>query len=32
MKTDYGAFLITVKNTEPSQVGTKVKLEIGNPY
>ena len=32
MKTDYGAFLITVKSTEQSDVGTKVHLEIGNPY
>jgi hypothetical protein len=32
MKTDYGAFLITVKGTESSEVGTKVNLEIGNPY
>lgn len=32
MKTDYGAFLVTVKGTEQSDVGTKVNLEIGNPY
>lgn len=32
MKTDYGAFLITVKSTEQSDVGTKIHLEIGNPY
>lgn len=32
MKTDYGAFLVTVKGAEQSDVGTKVNLEIGNPY
>ena len=32
LKTEYGAFLIAIKGTEASEVGTKVHLEIGNPY
>lgn len=32
LKTEYGAFLIAIKGTEASDVGTKVHLEIGNPY
>ena len=32
MKTDYGAFLVTVKSSEDTDVGTKLHLEIGNPY
>jgi hypothetical protein len=32
LKTEYGAFLIAIKGTEQSEVGTKVQLEIGNPY
>ena len=32
LKTEYGAFLIAIKGTEQSEVGTKVLLEIGNPY
>ena len=32
LKTEYGAFLIAIKGTEQSEVGTKVHLEIGNPY
>ncbi len=32
LKTDYGAFLVAVKSIEESEVGTRVHLEIGNPY
>lgn len=32
LKTEYGAFLISVKSAEQSDVGTKLHLEIGNPY
>lgn len=32
IKTEYGAFLITVKSAEQSDVGTKLNIEIGNPY
>lgn len=32
LKTDYGAFLVTVKSAEQTDVGTKLHLEIGNPY
>lgn len=32
LKTEYGAFLISVKGAEASEVGTKLHLEIGNPY
>lgn len=31
-KTEYGAFLIAVKSAETSEIGTKLHLEIGNPY
>lgn len=32
LKTDYGAFLVAIKGIEESEVGTRVHLEIGNPY
>ncbi|MCB1204499.1 MAG: hypothetical protein KDN18_09585 [Verrucomicrobiae bacterium] len=32
LRTDYGAFLVSVKGAEQSEVGTKLHLEIGNPY
>ncbi|MDF1826578.1 MAG: hypothetical protein P1U68_18180 [Verrucomicrobiales bacterium] len=32
LRTDYGAFLISVKNAEQTDLGTKLTLEIGNPY
>lgn len=32
LKTEYGAFLVSVKKTETTEVGTRVHLEIGNPY
>jgi hypothetical protein len=32
LRTEYGAFLITVKGTEKTDLGTRVDLEIGNPY
>lgn len=32
LKTDYGAFLAIVKDASPSGDGTKLDLEIGNPY
>ncbi len=32
LKTEYGAFLVSVKSAEQSDVGTKLHLEIGNPY
>ncbi len=32
LKTDYGAFLVAIKSIEESEVGTRVHLEIGNPY
>lgn len=32
LKTEYGAFLVSVKKTEKTEVGTRVHLEIGNPY
>lgn len=32
LKTDYGAFLISIKNAEKTDLGTKLDLEIGNPY
>ena len=32
LKTEYGAFLITIKKAEQTEVGTKLYLEIGNPY
>ncbi len=31
-KTDYGAFLIVVSGSESRGSGTKIDLEIGNPY
>ncbi|NLT71087.1 MAG: hypothetical protein GXX91_10395 [Verrucomicrobiaceae bacterium] len=32
LKTEYGAFLVAIKSIEESEVGTRVHLEIGNPY
>jgi hypothetical protein len=32
LKTDYGAFLIIVKKAEKVDLGTRLDLEIGNPY
>ncbi len=32
LKTEYGAFLVTFVKAEESDVGTRVHLEIGNPY
>lgn len=32
LKTEYGAFLVTVKSAEQTDVGTRLNLEIGNPY
>ena len=32
LRTDYGAFLISVKKSEQTDLGTKLTLEIGNPY
>lgn len=32
LKTDYGAFLIAIKNAEKTDLGTRLQLEIGNPY
>lgn len=32
LKTDYGAFLFTIKKTEKTEVGTRIHLEVGNPY
>jgi hypothetical protein len=32
LKTDYGAFLVAVKSAEQTDIGTKLHLEIGNPY
>lgn len=32
LRTDYGAFLISVKKSEQTELGTKLTLEIGNPY
>ena len=32
LKTDYGAFLIVVKEAESRGPGTKLEVEIGNPY
>ncbi len=32
VKTQYGAFLVTFVKAEESDVGTRVHLEIGNPY
>lgn len=32
LRTDYGAFLIVVKRAERAGVGTRLDIEIGNPY
>ena len=32
LRTEYGAFLVTVKGTETTELGTRVHLEVGNPY
>lgn len=32
LKTEYGAFLISVKGSEKVDLGTRLDLEIGNPY
>lgn len=32
LRTEYGAFLVTVKKSEKVDLGTKLTLEIGNPY
>ena len=32
LKTEYGAFLISISNAEKTEVGTRLQLEIGNPY
>ncbi|MEM7699163.1 MAG: hypothetical protein AAF236_12250 [Verrucomicrobiota bacterium] len=32
LKTDYGAFLVTVQNSEATDNGTRLYIEIGNPY
>ena len=32
LRTEYGAFLVTVKRSEKTDVGTRLHLEIGNPY
>jgi hypothetical protein len=32
LKTEYGAFLVAVKSAEQTDIGTKLHLEIGNPY
>ncbi|MDF1851299.1 MAG: hypothetical protein P1U85_10730 [Verrucomicrobiales bacterium] len=32
LRTEYGAFLITVKGAEKTDLGTRLDLEIGNPY
>lgn len=32
LRTDYGAFLVSVKKSEQTELGTKLTLEIGNPY
>ncbi len=32
LRTEYGAFLITVKKAEKTDLGTRLDLEIGNPY
>lgn len=32
LKTEYGAFLIAIKKAEQTEIGTKLHLEIGNPY
>lgn len=32
LKTEYGAFLIVIKNAVEDENGTKLDIEIGNPY
>ncbi|MCG8602551.1 MAG: hypothetical protein MI807_20575 [Verrucomicrobiales bacterium] len=32
LRTEYGAFLVTVKKSEATDLGTRLHLEIGNPY
>ncbi|MDF1754704.1 MAG: hypothetical protein P1U89_18105 [Verrucomicrobiales bacterium] len=32
LKTDYGAFLVVAREAEAAGVGTRVKIDIGNPY
>lgn len=32
MRTEYGAFLVTFVSTEKSKTGTRVRLDVGNPY
>jgi hypothetical protein len=32
LRTEYGAFLISVKGSEKTDLGTRLDLEIGNPY
>lgn len=32
LKTDYGAFLVLIKKAEEVDLGTRLHLEIGNPY
>lgn len=32
LKTDYGAFLIVARDSQSAGVGTRVKIDIGNPY
>jgi len=32
LRTDYGAFLISVKGSESTDLGTRLSVEIGNPY
>ncbi|MDF1861638.1 MAG: hypothetical protein P1U87_15585 [Verrucomicrobiales bacterium] len=32
LRTEYGAFLVTVKKSEKTDLGTRLILEIGNPY
>ncbi|MDF1815095.1 MAG: hypothetical protein P1V20_23025 [Verrucomicrobiales bacterium] len=32
LKTDYGAFLVVARDPEAAGVGTRVKIDLGNPY
>lgn len=32
LRTEYGAFLVSVKGAEKTDLGTRLDLEIGNPY
>jgi hypothetical protein len=32
LRTEYGAFLVAVKKAEATDLGTRLHLEIGNPY